>query len=142
MTGPSNGLTPSNWGNGKVKNMNIDMWGVMDWGTFMDILESNEEMLESERKTDGPPDTMIPTAVGSGRGGKQAHDIQMDTSRLSSAITTPKKAKLPESVGARPKNTTQDSFGSQDIWYKDATTPKEPCAHEGNLTHKMNPSDR
>ena len=126
MTGPSNGSTPNNWGNGKVKNMNIDMWGVVDWGTFMDILESREEMGESERKTNGLLDTMIPTAVGGGRGEKQAHDSQMDTSRQSSAIVTPKKAKLSESVGARPKNTAQYSFGLQDIWYKDATQPKEP----------------
>ena len=91
------------------------MWGVLNWGTFMDILESSEETVESERKTDGPPNTKIPAAVGGGRGQKQAHDSQMDTSGPSSAVTTLKKAKLPELAGARPKNNAQYSFGLQDI---------------------------
>ena len=71
MTRPSNGLTPNNWGNGKAKNVNIDMQGVVDWGTFMDIMESNEETVESERKMEGPLDTTIPTAVEGSREGSE-----------------------------------------------------------------------
>ena len=123
MTGPSNGLTPDNQGNGKAKNVNIDMQGVHSWISW----KSSEEMVESERKngwTSGCHDPCYNRRQQ--RGGEQAHDGQAYTSRLSSAVATLKKAKLPELVGARPKNTAQYSFRVQDIQCKDVTQPKEP----------------
>ena len=67
---------------------------------------------EKDRRTSGPRD---PRWSGRWQRGKQPHNSQTDTSRPSSAVPTPKKAKLPESVGARPNNTTRYSFSWQDI---------------------------
>ena len=91
----------------------------------MDVLDSTEkEALTGTRGTsEGPTNTMTTTTLGTGRGGKRIHKSQAEGPGSRSAVTTPKKAKPPESSGAQPKTTAQYTFASQDVWYKDATQP-------------------
>ena len=84
----------------------------------------------------GPPNTTALSTVGIGREGKQVHKNQAEAPGLHSAVTTPKKAKLPESTGAWPKTTIPYTFTSQDTHYRDAahlptTHPTEPLHPQG-----------
>ena len=116
MTGPPASSALSTQGDGKSQNINLDMQGVVDWGSFMDILDSSEkEILEPKRALDRPPmATTLPT-IGAGKEGKWIHKGQAEASGSSSAVATPRKEKLPESMGAQPKTTTLYPFASQDI---------------------------
>ena len=136
MAGPPASSALSSQGNGKSQNVNLNMWGVLDWGGFMDMLDSAEKeaLTEPEGMSEGPPNTMTPTTIGTGRGGKHICESQAEAPGSSSAVTTPKKAKLPESLGAQPKTTTQYTFASKDICYRDAAQLIEsPCPYRNPI---------
>ena len=78
------------------------MWGVLDWDGFMDMLDSAEKeaLMESEGMLEGPLNTTTLATVGTGRGGKCICNSQAGAPGSRLAVTTPKKAKLPESSGA------------------------------------------
>ena len=70
IAGPSTSLALSTQGDGKPQNVNFDMWGVLDWDSFMDVLDSTEKEASAEPAgmLDGPPNTMTPATAGTGRG--------------------------------------------------------------------------
>ena len=78
------------------------MQGVQDCGNYMHVLDHTKEEVLAEPKgvLGGPPNTTTLTTVENGRGGKHVHETQADALDLHSAVTTPKKAKLLESMGA------------------------------------------
>ena len=117
MTVPSASTAFSTLRDGKTKNINLNMQGVLDWGSFMDILDGKERevLAESQRTSDGAPMAMTPATIGAGKGGKWMHEGQAEASGSSLVVATPNKAKLPESAGAQPKTTVHYTFASQDI---------------------------
>ena len=99
---PSTSSAPSVQGGGKPQNINPDMPGVKDWGSYMDVLDSakQEALADPKGALGGSPNTTTLDMVGIGRGGKWVHKSQAEAPGLCLAITTPKKANLPKSMGA------------------------------------------
>ena len=123
---PSTASAPSAWGDGKPQNVNPGMWGVHNWGSYMDLLDSTEKetSVEPEGVLGGPLNTTTLAMVGTSRGGKQVHKSQSRGSGLMlSSYNTQKGKTLPKSMGAQPKTTTPYTFASKDICYRDAAHP-------------------
>ena len=94
---PSTSPAPSSQGDGKPQNVDPDMWGVQDWGSYMDVLDSAEKeaLADPEGVSGGPLNTTTLTMVGIGKGANGSMRVKQRLWPYTWQLQHPKRQNFP-----------------------------------------------